>query len=374
MSKVYIADRLFDGQQMHKNVPVTVDGDVFEGLHTSAGATEVRLKGTIVPGYIDVQVNGGGGALLNGDPTIDAIHRIFAAHSKFGTTGMMPTLITGDYEGMERAADAIAAAIRHGSKGIIGVHFEGPHLSPAKRGTHTASYIRPISDDEMAIYARDDLGVKMVTVAPDMVAPEQIKELVNYGVIVSLGHSGADYDTARAALDAGATGFTHVFNAMSPFEGRKPNMVGAALLDPDSWCGIIIDNLHVHPVSARLAIQAKAKGKMMLVTDAMPPVGSDETEFVLLGEKVTRQGDALRAGEGQLAGSILDMEGAVRNTVESVGLELEEALRMASLYPAEFLGISDRVGTIEAGKQADFLLLDDNLKVQSSWVGGSRLF
>lgn len=374
MSTVYIADRLFDGHEMHTNAAVTVDGDSFEGLHTSAGAKEVRLKGTIVPGYIDVQVNGGGGALFNGDPTIDAVHRMFAAHSRFGTTGMLPTFITGDLADMERAADAIAAAIKHGSKGILGVHFEGPHLSPARKGTHTASYIRPISDAEMAVYARDDLGVRMVTVAPEMVSPEQVKALVDAGVIVSLGHSAADYETARAALDAGATGFTHLFNAMSPLEGRKPNMVGAALLDEKSWCGIIIDNLHVHADSARLALRAKPKGKMVLVTDAMPPVGSDETEFVLLGEKVIRTGNALRASEGQLAGSVLDMEGAVRNTVETLGVGLEEALRMASLYPAEFLGIADRVGTIEAGKQANFLLLDDELKVQSSWVDGVRLF
>ncbi|MEX0297762.1 MAG: N-acetylglucosamine-6-phosphate deacetylase, partial [Kordiimonas sp.] len=363
MSKVYIADKLFDGHQMHQNVPVTVDGDIFEGLHTSVGAEEVRLEGTIVPGYIDVQVNGGGGALFNGDPTIDAIHRIFSAHSRFGTTGMLPTFITGDLADMQRAADAIAAAVKHGSKGILGVHFEGPHLSPAKKGTHTASYIRPISDAEMEVYAREDLGLRKITVAPDMVEPEQIKALVDMGVIVSLGHSGADYTTAKAALDAGATCFTHLFNAMSPFEGRRPGMVGAALLDPNSWCGIIIDDLHVHADSARLAVKAKPPGKMMLVTDAMPPVGSDETEFVLLGEKVTRTGNALRATEGQLAGSVLDMEGAVRNTVNSLGVELGEALRMASLYPAEFLGIGDKVGSIEAGKQADFLLLDEDLKV-----------
>lgn len=374
MSTVYIADRLFDGHQMHHNVPVTVDGDIFEGLHTSAGAEEVRLKGTIVPGYIDVQVNGGGGALFNADPTIDAVHRIFSAHSRFGTTGMLPTFITGDLADMERAADTIAAAIKHGSKGILGVHFEGPHLSPAKKGTHTASYIRPISDAEMAIYAREDLGIRKVTVAPDMVSPEHIKALVDMGVIVSLGHSGADYETAKAALAAGATCFTHLFNAMSPFEGRRPGMVGAALLDENSWCGLIVDNLHVHADSARVALKAKTPGKIMLVTDAMPPVGSDETEFVLLGEKVIRTGNALRATEGQLAGSVLDMENAVRNTVKSLQVDLGEALRMASLYPAEFLGVADTVGSIEAGKKADFLLLDDDLKVQSSWVGGTRLF
>lgn len=374
MSTVYIADRLFDGHQMHQNVPVTVDGDIFEGLHTSAGAEEVRLKGTIVPGYIDVQVNGGGGALFNADPTIDALHRIFSAHSRFGTTGMMPTFITGDLADMKRAADAVAAAIRHGSNGILGVHFEGPHLSPAKKGTHTVSYIRPLGDDEMEIYAREDLGIRKVTVAPDMVSPKQIKALVDMGVIVSLGHSGADYETAKAALDAGASCFTHLFNAMSPFEGRRPGMVGAALLDEDSWCGLIVDNLHVHADSARVALKAKTRGKVILVTDAMPPVGSHEAEFVLLGEKVTRTGNALRASEGQLAGSVLDMEGAVRNTVRSLGVDLDEALRMASLYPAEFLGIADKVGSIAAGKKADFLLLDEGLKVQSSWVGGVRLF
>lgn len=374
MSTVYIADRLFDGHEMHTNVPVAVDGDTFVSTQEGVAANEVRLEGTMVPGYIDVQVNGGGGALFNADPTVDAINRIFAAHSRFGTTAMLPTFITGDLADMERAADAVAAAIKQGVPGILGVHFEGPHLSPAKKGTHTASFIRPLSDGEMAVYAREDLGIRHVTVAPETVSPEQIKALVDMGVIVSLGHSNADYTTAKAALDAGATGFTHLYNAMSPFEGRKPNMVGAALLDDDSWCGLIVDDLHVCAESARLALKAKARGKIMLVTDAMPPVGSDETEFILLGEKVVREGDALRASEGQLAGSILDMEGAVRNTVRSLGVEFGEAVRMASLYPAEFLGIADRVGTIEAGKRADFLLLDNDMKVQASWVGGRRLF
>jgi len=374
MNKVYIADKLFDGQQMHMNVPITLDGDIIEGLHTSAGAEEVRLKGMIVPGYIDVQVNGGGGALFNADPTVDAVQQIFSAHSRYGTTGMLPTFITGDLADMQRAADAVSIAIKQGMKGILGVHFEGPNLSPAKKGTHTASHIRSLSDDERAVLARRDIGLRVITVAPEMIAPEQITELADMGVIVCLGHSDAEYETVVTALDAGARGFTHLFNAMSPFEGRKPGMVGAALLDEDSWCGLIVDNVHVNAASARLAIKAKNTGKIMLVTDAMSPVGSDETEFILLGEKIVRTGNALRASEGQLAGSVLDMESAVRNTVNLLGVNLEEALRMASLYPAEFLGISDRVGSLKAGMQADFLLLDEALKVQGSWVGGVRLF
>ncbi|MBT1443497.1 N-acetylglucosamine-6-phosphate deacetylase [Shewanella sp. JM162201] len=375
MKTTLIAERLFDGEHYHSNVPVTLEDGVIAALDTCAGAREVRLAGTLVPGFIDVQVNGGGGVLFNSTPTVAAIEAIGAAHARFGTTGYLPTLITDGVEVMARAADAAAEAIAKGSTGVLGVHFEGPHLSVPKKGVHPEPHIRRIGDRELEIFSRQDLGIKVVTLAPENVSPEVIRALVNAGVKVCLGHSNADYVTVKAALDAGATGFTHLYNAMSALTSREPGMVGAAIDCDDAWCGLIVDGHHVHSVAARVAIKAKPRGKVMLVTDAMPPVGMDEdASFELFGVQVVRRGDRLNALTGELAGCVLDMAGAVQNTVDMLGLPQAEALRMAGLYPAEFLGIANRVGTIKPGLNADLVLLDEAGKCRSTWIHGKQVF
>ncbi|MCL2917564.1 N-acetylglucosamine-6-phosphate deacetylase [Shewanella litorisediminis] len=375
MKTTLIAERLFDGEQFHHNVPVTVEDGHVLALDTAAGAAEVRLQGTLVPGFIDVQVNGGGGVLFNDTPTVAAIEAIGAAHARFGTTGYLPTLITDGVETMARAADAAAAAIAKGSPGVLGLHFEGPHLSVPKKGVHPESHIRRIGDRELEIFARQDLGLKVVTLAPENVSPEVIRALVDAGVKVCLGHSNADYATTMAALDAGATGFTHLYNAMSALTSREPGVVGAAIDSDKAWCGLIVDGHHVHSAAARIAIKAKPRGKVMLVTDAMPPVGMDDNaSFELFGIEVVRQGDKLNALTGELAGCVLDMAGAVQNTVDMLGLPQAEAIRMASLYPAAFLGIDNRVGTLAFGKQADLVLLDGNGRCRGTWIGGKQVF
>ena len=210
---------------------------------------------------------------------------------------------------------------------------------------------------------------------PENVSTDVIKALVEADVKVCLGHSNADYDTVKAALAAGANGFTHLFNAMSALDSRNPGMVGAALESKDAWCGLIVDGHHVHPASARVAINAKPQGKVMLVTDAMPPVGlDDEVSFELFGTQVLRVGDRLNAVTGELAGCVLDMAGAVANSINMLGLSLEEAIRMASLYPAEYLGLSDRMGQLSIGGRADLLLVDDNVKVARTYIGGELVF
>jgi N-acetylglucosamine-6-phosphate deacetylase len=255
--------------------------------------------------------------------------------------------------------------------GVLGIHFEGPHLSLPKKGTHSEQYIRPISEAEFAVYARQDLGIKMITLAPENVSVEDIKRLVGYGVKVCLGHTNADFETTQAALQAGADGFTHLFNAMSAFTSREPGVVGAALWDNNSWCGLIVDGHHVHPNAAKLAIRTKAQGKMLLVTDAMPPVGTDLTEFDFFdGRKVIRTGDRLNSSTGELAGSVLDMASAVRNTVNTLDVSLAESLRMASLYPAQYLGLSHAKGRIAVDYDADFVLLDINQYALQTFIAG----
>ncbi|WP_295801137.1 N-acetylglucosamine-6-phosphate deacetylase [uncultured Microbulbifer sp.] len=372
MAQTFIAEQLFDGEQFQRDVALTVDDGKVIAVGGDHPADAVRLQGLLAPGLIDVQVNGGGGALFNNDTTVSALAKMSAAHAKYGTTGFMPTLITDEVPVMQKAADAISAALKEEVPGVIGVHFEGPHLSKPKKGTHEEKYIRPLSEAELAIYARDDLGLKMVTLAPENVSPEDISKLVSLGVKVCLGHSNADGKTAAAAVAAGATGFTHLYNAMSPLHSRDPGMVGTALISDGCWCGLIADGHHVSAEAMTLALKAKPRGKIMLVTDAMSLVGSDETSFPLFDRIVTREGDKLTSTTGELAGSHLDMISAVRNIRDWCGVELAEALRMAALYPAQFLGTGG--GRITQGVQADLILLDDELRVQKTWIGGQEVF
>ncbi|MCG9965921.1 MAG: N-acetylglucosamine-6-phosphate deacetylase [Shewanella sp.] len=375
MKFTLIAEQLFDGESFHQDVPVTIEDGLIASFDTALGAKEVRYTGTLVPGFIDVQVNGGGGALFNTSPTVACIETIGKAHARFGTTGFLPTLITDNVQVMAKAADAVALAVAQKSAGVLGVHFEGPHLSVPKKGVHPQGFIREITEAELAIFCRQDLGIRVVTLAPENVSPEVIRLLVESGVKVCLGHSNADYDTVVAALKAGATGFTHLYNAMSPLGSREPGVVGAAIESETAWCGLIVDGHHVHPAAARVALRSKPRGKMMLVTDAMPPVGmDDETSFELFGTQVLRVGDRLNAVTGELAGCVLDMASAVRNTVNMLGLPLGEALRMASLYPAEFLGIADSVGRLALGQRADIVLLDNQHQVLANYIAGNAVY
>ncbi|MEZ9141009.1 MULTISPECIES: N-acetylglucosamine-6-phosphate deacetylase [unclassified Shewanella] len=387
MKQTLIVDKYFDGELFQPRAAITVENGVISAINHIADTgldlqlvdeyaleNVTHLQGKLVPGFVDVQVNGGGGALFNAQPTLDCIKTIGAAHSKFGTTGFLPTLITDKVEVMAKAADAVAEAIASKTVGVLGIHFEGPHLSVPKKGVHPQSFIRTISDEELAIFARKDLGIKVVTLAPENVSAEVIKTLVSHDVKVCLGHSNADYDTVVAALEAGADGFTHLFNAMSGFGSREPGMVGAALESEHAWCGLIVDGHHVHSATAKVAINAKPQGKVMLVTDAMPPVGMDDNaSFELFGTEVIRQGDRLNAKSGELAGCVLDMVGAVNNSVSMLGLSHEEALRMASLYPAQYLNKTE-LGKIAVGQQADFVLLNSQQTVSQTYIKGELIY
>jgi len=335
-----------------------------------ADADRVDLEGGfLLPGFIDCQVNGGGGVLFNDAPTVETIAAIGAAHRRYGTTGFLPTLISDDFAVMRAAIAAVDAAIEQGVPGVIGIHLEGPFLAPERQGAHDANKF--VVPDEAAIELAASLrhGRTLLTLAPDRVSPDAIRALVARGVIVAAGHTAATYEQTRAALDAGVTGFTHLYNAMTPLTGRAPGVVGAALEDANSWCGIIVDNFHAHPASFRVALAAKPRGKLFLVTDAMPPVGAASPEFSLYGQAITVENGRCVNAAGSLAGSALDMTSAVRNTVQSLGLPLHEAARMAATYPAQFLGLSDR-GRIATRQRADFVVLDPNLALKQVIIGG----
>lgn len=327
--------------------------------------------GWLLPGFIDAQVNGGGGVLFNNAPTVEGIATIAAAHRRFGTTGLLPTLISDRPEVMARAIDAVREAIRQGVPGVLGIHLEGPYIAPARKGTHDAATFRVPGADELALASSLDNGVTLLTLAPERVPLESIRTLADRGVVVAAGHTAATFDEIRAGLDAGVRAFTHLYNAMSPLTGREPGTVGAALDDAHSWVGIIADGVHVHPASLRLALAAKPAGKVFLVTDAMPPVGADDPRYVLYGETITAVDGVVRNAAGALAGSALDMATAVRNAVQWLGVDLAEAARMASTYPAQLLGLDEFRGHIAEGCIADLVLLDRHLQVQRTWIAGS---
>ncbi|HEX5954287.1 MAG TPA: N-acetylglucosamine-6-phosphate deacetylase [Rhodanobacteraceae bacterium] len=376
MTTALVNARVLAARGWRDDVAVLVEGERIRGLASArdvpAGARMHDLSGRmLLPGFIDCQVNGGGGVLLNDQPTVESIRAIGAAHRRFGTTGFLPTLISDTIDKMGAAIAATDLAIALAVPGVLGIHLEGPFISRERKGVHAEKYLHAPNADELRVAESLQRGKTLLTVAPERVTPDAIRNLVAAGVIVAAGHTNADYATVRAALDAGVRGFTHLFNAMSPLTSRAPGVVGAALDDPDSWCGVIVDGHHVDPASLRIALRAKPRGKLFLVTDAMPPVGASDPAYVLNGETITARDGICQTASGTLAGSALSMVDAVRNTVEMLGVPLEEAVRMASTYPADFLGLGATHGRIEAGFRADFTVVDRDLRVMETWIGGA---
>ncbi|TPG42844.1 N-acetylglucosamine-6-phosphate deacetylase [Sphingomonas koreensis] len=326
--------------------------------------------GWLLPGFIDSQVNGGGGVLFNDDLSVGGIATIAGAHARFGTTALLPTLISDEAAAIAAALDAVDAAIAAETPGVVGVHIEGPFINIARRGIHEARRIRPLDDAMMALLTRPRAGKVMLTLAPELCDPGDIRTLTRHGVIVSAGHSDASYEQARAAIESGVTGFTHLFNAMSPLQHRAPGMVGAALDCPGTWCGLIVDNAHVHPAAVRIAIAAKGHSGIMLVTDAMSSVGTSDEEFTLQGKRILVRDGICTDADGTLAGSALDMATALRNTVAATGLSPVEVAPMAATTTAAFLGLSSSHGALAPGKRADWVWLDAALQPRETWIGG----
>jgi N-acetylglucosamine-6-phosphate deacetylase len=324
----------------------------------------------LLPGFIDTQVNGGGGVLFNDAPDIGSIRAIGAAHRRFGTTSFLPTLISDDLQVLARAIGAVDQAITAGVPGVIGIHIEGPFISETRKGAHDAAHIRELEPAHVALLSSLRRGCTLVTLAPEHTTVETIAMLAKAGVVVAAGHSNASYAEIRNALDHGLSGFTHLFNAMSPLQSRAPGVVGAALHDQQSWCGIIVDGWHVDPVVLQIATKAKRLDRFMLVTDAMPIVGSEASEFQLQGRRILVRDGQCVDEQGTLSGSALDMAAAVRNSVHMLGLSLEDAIRMASTYPAQFLGLDRELGHIRPGYRANLVSMNDSLKVLDTWIDG----
>ena len=369
------ASHVFDGLAVHRDRAVLVDGSRIAALvprrDVPAGVPVAALPEGLwlAPGFIDTQVNGGGGVLFNDTPTPDAIATIVRAHRKFGTTALLPTLITDVPETTAKAIRAVDEAAAS-MPGVIGIHLEGPFLSPERPGVHDPRRLRRPNDDDLAMITAKRRGVTLVTLAPEQVPSGFVSALASAGVRVALGHSMATYAQTRAAMADGLTGFTHLFNAMRPLASREPGPVTAALENPAAWFGMIVDGVHVDPAVLRLALRGLAQP--MLVTDAMPPVGANGSAFTLYGDEITvRDGRCLRR-DGTLAGSMLDMASAVRNSVDLLGVPLTDALRFASSNPANFLGLGHSLGRLAPDYRADVVAFDPtSIEVVSTWVAGA---
>lgn len=372
--------RIFDGDDWHERAALVVRGDHVDSIlpegAVPSNVERVEVGGILAPGFVDLQVNGGGGVMLNDHPSVEGIATICKAHARFGTTSLLPTLITDTPEITASAVAAGIEAMHQKVPGFLGLHLEGPHLSISRKGAHDPKLIRPMTDADQAalIAAREHLLVLLTTVAPESVTVEQVAALAQAGIMVSLGHSDASYEIAGAYSLAGASMVTHLFNAMSQIGNREPGLAGAAIDDGRLSAGLIADGIHVNLSTIEIAMRAKfGPGKIFLVTDAMATIGTDMTSFTLNGRTIHRKDGRLTLADGTLAGADLDMISAVRFVTRLRGLGLTDALRMASLYPAEAVGQSHRIGRFANGTAADIVALSGDLDVKSVWIGGERV-
>jgi N-acetylglucosamine-6-phosphate deacetylase len=374
MATAFVNGRVLTENGLESKAVVVAGGHIqsVADANAAAGAqNRIDLEGNVLlPGFIDVQVNGGAGVLFGEAPSVAGIRTIAQAHARFGTTGFLPTIISSDLHVIGEAIAAVEAAIATGVPGVLGIHVEGPFLSRARKGIHDASKFRALDEEAFALLTSMRHGKTLVTLAPEETTPECIEKLARAGVIVSAGHTNATYAETRAALDHGLRGFTHLFNAMSQIAPREPGVVGAALEDENSWCGIIVDGRHVAPAVMRIALRCKGEARLMLVTDAMPSVGNPVKSFQLQGRAIRVEDGVCVGPDGTLAGSDLDMATAVRNTMRLLGVDIGVATRMASPSPAAFLGLDGETGRIAPGYRANFVMADDDLNVRRVWIDG----
>lgn len=367
------ARQVFTGDMTLEGATVQIEHGVITNLTPGIQPGATVLEGLLTPGLIDVQVNGGGGVLFNDAPGVEALRTMTNAHARLGVTGVMATLISDERGKIAAAIDAVTQGISDRLPSLLGLHLEGPWLSEPRRGVHPQRFLRSLDASDRDLLTQKRAFPVMVTLAPEQAAPDDVKALTSAGVIVCIGHTAADHTDVEALVAAGATGFTHLFNAMPPLEGRKPGPLGVALSNSDVWTGLILDGIHVHPVSARVAFAAKTARKLMLVSDAMATVGADGSSMQLFGQPITVTDGALRTPSGTLAGAHLDLAMAVRNAVTMLGATREDALRMATLTPAEFLRVDAQHGRIAPGARADLTLLDENLHAKRVWIAGEEV-
>lgn len=367
------ATRVFTGREMLDGATVAIDNGVIVGVTPGMQPGAAMLDGLLAPGLVDIQVNGGGGVLFNDAPSLASLRTITQAHARLGVTALMATLISDERDKITAAIEAVTLGIRVGMPGLLGLHLEGPWLSEPRRGVHPQRYLRAMDAGDLDLVAQKRPFPVLVTLSSEQASPEDVRRLVEAGVTVSIGHTAAPHADVEALIAAGASGFTHLFNAMPSLEGRSPGAVGVALAERQTWAGLILDGIHVHPVSARAAFAAKSAERLILVSDAMATVGAADTSMTLFGERIAVADGALRTEGGTLAGAHLDLATAARNALAMLKATPAEALRMTSLTPAAFLGTNRTHGCIKPGARADLVLFEGAMEVRKVWIAGAEI-
>ena len=377
MKQALLGSQIFCGERFYDDHALLVEGksivDIVDKNNTPDNFNKIELdQGILAPGFIDLQVNGGGGVLFNNSPNKESLNTIIKAHQFFGTTSIMPTVISDSLEVLEQCIKTVTEEIKNNSS-LLGIHIEGPFFNTKYRGVHQKQYISTINSDYLNLFESLKGFPVMLTLAPECISSQQLKHLTSLGIKTLAGHSDASYDKLDDAIKNGLDGFTHLFNAMGQISAREPGVVGSALHFENTFASIIVDLHHVHPSLIQLAYQLKPKGKLFFISDSMATINHGKPSFELYDEVVNESDGRLVNSEGKLAGSSITQIDAVKNAYQKCNITLNQALAMASRYPAEYLGIENHLGSLKPGYRADLVHFDSNFKVHNVWVSGKQI-
>ncbi|MCH2473613.1 MAG: N-acetylglucosamine-6-phosphate deacetylase [Gammaproteobacteria bacterium] len=377
MKQALLGSQIFCGERFYDDHALLVEGksivDIVDKNNTPDNFNKIELdQGILAPGFIDLQVNGGGGVLFNNSPNKESLNTIIKAHQFFGTTSVMPTVISDSLEVLEQCIKTVTEEIKNNSS-LLGIHIEGPFFNTKYRGVHQKQYISTINSDYLNLFESLKGFPVMLTLAPECISSQQLKHLTSLGIKTLAGHSDATYDELDDAIKNGLDGFTHLFNAMGQISAREPGVVGSALHFENTFASIIVDLHHVHPSLIQLAYQLKPKGKLFFISDSMATINHGKPSFELYDEVVNESDGRLVNSEGKLAGSSITQIDAVKNAYQKCNIPLNQALAMASRYPAEYLGIENHLGSLKPGYRADLVHFDSNFKVHNAWVSGKQI-
>ena len=377
MKQALLGSQIFCGERFYDDHALLVEGksivDIVDKNNTPDNFNKIELdQGILAPGFIDLQVNGGGGVLFNNSPNKESLNTIIKAHQFFGTTSIMPTVISDSLEVLEQCIKTVTEEIKNNSS-LLGIHIEGPFFNTKYRGVHQKKYISSINSDYLNLFESLKGFPVMLTLAPECISSQQLKHLTSLGIKTLAGHSDASYDKLDDAIKNGLDGFTHLFNAMGQISAREPGVVGSALHFENTFASIIVDLHHVHPSLIQLAYQLKPKGKLFFISDSMATINHGKPSFELYDEVVNESDGRLVNSEGKLAGSSITQIDAVKNVYQKCNIPLNQALAMASRYPAEYLGIENHLGSLKPGYRADLVHFDSNFKVHNVWVSGKQI-
>ena len=377
MKQALLGSQIFCGERFYDDHALLVEGksivDIVDKNNTPDNFNKIELdQGILAPGFIDLQVNGGGGVLFNNSPNKESLNTIIKAHQFFGTTSVMPTVISDSLEVLEQCIKTVTEEIKNNSS-LLGIHIEGPFFNTKYRGVHQKQYISTINSDYLNLFESLRGFPVMLTLAPECISSQQLKHLTSLGIKTLAGHTDASYDELDDAIKNGLDGFTHLFNAMGQISAREPGVVGSALHFENTFASIIVDLHHVHPSLIQLAYQLKPKGKLFFISDSMATINHGKPSFELYDEVVNESDGRLVNSEGKLAGSSITQIDAVKNVYQKCNIPLNQALAMASRYPAEYLGIENHLGSLKPGYRADLVHFDSNFKVHNVWVSGKQI-